>query len=196
MGWQGVIQDHGPDGPLWREAQFQVTVGQHQIEPFGTDVCLQGLHMIGHGIALRLPQLGGDIADIDLKSGGCLQSTGYVPHQQCVEIQARSDVLLLIDYETICLPHSSLRSKTFEYAGAARPVLALTRPGSLIDEFVHSTGIGLIAAPDDVNEIAQQLLRLYQGQYEVSRRNEQEIAKYTRRALTAQLAGILDSVAS
>jgi len=118
---------------------------------------------------------------------------GYVTHRQSVGYLLGADVLLLIIGSG---PGSEavFTGKIFEYLAAGKPILALVPPGVAAD-LVREAQAGVVVEPEDTQAIADQTAILYQ-QWRRSTltiaSNQEVIAHYDRRRLTADLAAILD----
>ena len=125
-----------------------------------------------------------------------VNKTDYMPHDEVVECQRQSQVLLLIINDT---PNSKmiLTGKFFEYLAARRPILCLGPPGGDAAIILRETQAGLLAGFGDVDMMKAHLLRFYndykKGMLEIRSR---EIEKYSRMALTAKLALVLDRITS
>lgn len=121
------------------------------------------------------------------------QIDGFIPRKEVARIQTEADVLLLfIDRDQT--EGGPMSGKVYEYTAARRPILALVPPNSAaIVNYLKATGAGIWAAIDDVDDIMSKLRLLYETRGSFLKRNEQEIAKYSRKALTEQLAEVLDS---
>ncbi len=90
---------------------------------------------------------------------GCLTFLGFVSHREAVQNIMRADVLLLL-----LLPENGvankfiLSSKTFEYIGSGRPIMAMVTEGDTAD-FLRKHHIGEIVNPTDVKAISGILYR-------------------------------------
>jgi hypothetical protein len=121
--------------------------------------------------------------------------TEYIPHNQIAREQQGAAVLLLLLNDT---PNAKgiLTGKLFEYLAAARPVLCVGPPDGDAAAILKETASGQCFNFTDANGIKQFLLEHYNswstGRYELPGR---EVESYSRRNLTARLAGILDEIA-
>ena len=84
---------------------------------------------------------------------GIVRIGGLLPRVQALAVQRRADVLLLV---TAPGQASVATGKLFEYLGAGRPILALTK-GTAAESIVRETEAGWTIAPDDVAEISSVL---------------------------------------
>jgi glycosyltransferase involved in cell wall biosynthesis len=132
----------------------------------------------------------------DYGLSGFVNKIDYMPHDQVVECQRQSQVLLLIINNT---PNSKmiLTGKFFEYLAAHRPILCLGPEDGDAARILHETKAGLLAGFEDVDLMKSHLLHLYEqyknGELFVQSR---EIEKYSRKALTGQLALVLQQISS
>ena len=124
-----------------------------------------------------------------------IQITGYVPHQSSISYLLQSDLQLLIIGS---LPGSQaiFTGKIFEYLASNKPILALAPPGAACDLILEARA-GEVVAPDDIDEIANQLCMFYTKWESGSLHLNSDLSviqRYDRRLLTQQLAGILDNL--
>jgi glycosyltransferase involved in cell wall biosynthesis len=110
---------------------------------------------------LRLHQLGRltpaeAAATAELSRAGVWRTHGTVDRPTCLAYERAADALLLV---TSGLRPSAAPGKLFEYLGAGRPILALTR-GSWAETIVERTGTGWVVPPDDPEAIARLLARV------------------------------------
>ena len=134
------------------------------------------------------------------KLGGAFLAPGMVPYKQSLGYQVSSTVLLLLEWG-----HQEsgdiYTGKLFEYLGARRPVLALTRDGSIVTDLLHESGAGEAVAMDNENwqdELEEVLSRWYRefvntGQVSYHG-SEKVIQRYTRRKVAGELAALLDKI--
>jgi glycosyltransferase involved in cell wall biosynthesis len=120
----------------------------------------------------------------------------YMPHDQVVECQRQSQVLLLIINNT---PNSKmiLTGKFFEYLAAGRPILCLGPEDGDAARILEETNAGLLAGYGDVKKMEAHVLRYYEEfKLDSLAVKSQHIAKYSRKSLTQQLAAVLDEISS
>ncbi len=123
--------------------------------------------------------------------------TLYRPHAESVVELLRADLLLLIVDEAK-ESGEIVPGKVFEYLGARRPILALA-PHGAVAELLHETQSGVVANPSDIASIKAAFVECYEKfgyRTQAFEPNEQAIRKYERRAITQQLAVLLDSLQS
>jgi len=118
-----------------------------------------------------------------------------VPHEQALEIQRRSQILLLFTWND---PREEgiVTGKIFEYLAARRPVLAIGRSGGTIQEILDETSAGCIAGNEQ--EIVTAVLGYY-DQYRMMQRvlysgNDSSIRNYSHQHMACRFATILDSI--
>ncbi len=126
--------------------------------------------------------------------GDSLNLITYLPHHDVVKIQQQSRLLLLVLNNTRTAK-GILTGKFFEYMSAKRPVLAIGPVDGDAAEIIRETNAGTIAGYGDEELLYAQVKDAYakfiDGKLEV---NSSGIEKYSRKALTGQLARILDSL--
>jgi glycosyltransferase involved in cell wall biosynthesis len=131
------------------------------------------------------------VADLIHAAGldGCVTVKGHVSHRESLTQMRRSAVLVHL---APCEP-LQISAKTFEYLGARRPILSLGRGAGA--DLVRRSGAGVVVDPDDLAGAKRALLALYAG-WKAGRawRPRIDPAIYERRALTAELAALLDAV--
>ena len=113
-----------------------------------------------------------------------------VAHSEIVKIQKSAQILVLIyGHQDIAYP-----GKLSEYLGARRPILAIGKRGSVIDELLRYTGAGVLCSNAD--EIKDVIQRWYSEWRELgvvrSKSLDKRIEEYSRRELTRRLSTVLD----
>lgn len=118
-----------------------------------------------------------------------------VPYHASLEYLQQSDLLLLLQPGT----KTQVPSKLFEYIGMKKPILAISPRDGATSVLVEREGLGTVADPDKVKEIAEGLLRLYrqwsQGLLSEAR-YERAYQKFNVQRMTADLAGMLNGLVS
>jgi glycosyltransferase involved in cell wall biosynthesis len=139
--------------------------------------------------------------DRDLASGSRVSSlvrfTGYVSHQESVDLVRTADLLFLPMHNLPPGKRSRIvPGKTYEYMASGRPILAAVPEGDARD-YLTRCGTGLICRPDDVSGMVGILDRVYtawkQGEPVVSP-DHSFIRQFERRNLTHALAQTLQRV--
>ncbi len=123
-----------------------------------------------------------------------LEQVGYVENHKALEHMRRAQVLLLIEKnseETKAI----IPGKLFEYLNAHRSIIALGPQGSDIEEIMKDTQAGEFFNYSQGSQLKTELKQLFakfhSGSLEASTQN---IEKYSRKALTAQMADLIKSL--
>lgn len=118
-----------------------------------------------------------------------------VPYHTSLQYLQRSDLLLLLQPGT----KTQVPSKLFEYIGMRKPILAISPRDGATSLLVEKEGLGMVADPDKVHEIAEGLLLLYQQWRQgllTEARYENAYQKFNVRRMTGELASLLNGLAS
>ena len=116
---------------------------------------------------------------------------GYVSHQEAVEHQRKSQVLLLIEINSNDTK-SIIPGKLFEYMVSERPILALGPEGSDFAEIITSTNTGVFFLYDELEQLKALLLNYYNLYKEQNLKvNAFGLQQYSRKSLTEQLVKII-----
>lgn len=128
---------------------------------------------------------------VPLVAQGIVKLWGHQPRAKALGFQHKADVLLLI---TAPDKASIATGKLFEYLAANKPILALTR-GTEAARIVRETGAGVVASPDNSNEIAAAISSFIQQERKTGNvRNESLIATFSRIEQMKQLAEKLKKI--
>ncbi|MCB9015595.1 MAG: glycosyltransferase family 4 protein [Lentimicrobiaceae bacterium] len=115
----------------------------------------------------------------------------YLPHNEVIKLQQQSQVLLLLINDT---PNAKviLPGKFFEYMAAHRPILCIGPADGDAASVISETKSGFVAEKDDVEAIRHAIKTLYKGFREGKPAIDSTgIEQFSRRALTARMAGLL-----
>jgi glycosyltransferase involved in cell wall biosynthesis len=82
---------------------------------------------------------------------------GHVPYEKSLLYLQQSDVLLLLQPGTT----TQIPSKLFDYIGMRKPILAISPCGGATYNMIVKECIGQVAQPDDVQEIADVIYKMY-----------------------------------
>ncbi|MGO8683966.1 MAG: glycosyltransferase [Thermoleophilia bacterium] len=126
----------------------------------------------------------------------CVTFAGYLPHRQAAERLSRADVAVAIVVDRPGARATAL-AKIFEYMGTGIPTLALVPPDGESARLIRAAAAGWIVAPHDVDAIRAQLVELAEAKQRGSLGvsiDAAVVARYDRRALTGELAAVLDEV--
>lgn len=118
---------------------------------------------------------------------------GYVSHSEALKLQHRSQVLLLVEINTV-ETKAIIPGKLFEYLAAKRPIIALGPKESDIEEIITETKSGKFFSYWDDDELKVEILQLYKefknGNLGIA---SEGIEKYSRRELTKQMAALIQN---
>jgi glycosyltransferase involved in cell wall biosynthesis len=123
-----------------------------------------------------------------------VQLLGFLPQAEALKQIEEADYLLVTMTDA-----SSLTGKIFEYLATGKPILAVARNGGEIARLLTETHAGWQADPDEPDTVRQLLLR---AAADVDRQGvdfhprQQEIQRYQRPRLTAQLAELIELAAA
>jgi glycosyltransferase involved in cell wall biosynthesis len=82
----------------------------------------------------------------------------HIPYKQSLEFLRQADMLLLLQPGTT----TQIPSKLFDYLGMRKPILAISPRHGATWNLVTEQGLGEVAPPDDIQEIAAAIDRFYQ----------------------------------
>lgn len=118
---------------------------------------------------------------------------GYVSHQEAVEHQRKSQVLLLIEINSEDTK-SIIPGKLFEYMVSERPIIALGPEGSDFAEIITSTNTGVFFLYDEKEKLKNVLLKYYElYKNEGLKVHAVGLQQYSRKNLTEKLASLVKS---
>lgn len=116
-----------------------------------------------------------------------------VSHTEAVQIEKKSNVLLLISHRG---PRGIASSKLYEYVGLRKPVLLCPAEGGVMQSTLEATGLGIMASTaEQVEQVLGRMMEdvLERGAVAVSP-NEGAIRALSRRGQAAVLARALDAL--
>jgi hypothetical protein len=120
-----------------------------------------------------------------------LDLIGYVPHEEAIKYQHKSQVLLLLEIDD---PKTKgiIPGKLFEYLQAKRPILAIGPKAWDVCKILDETSSGSCFVYPEKQKIKEKLLKFFQeyqtGNLQTSPNNNE---KYHRRNLTGELAKLI-----
>ena len=121
-----------------------------------------------------------------------VQNLGYVSHQEAIEHQRKSQVLLLIEINSSDTK-SIIPGKLFEYMVSERPIIAIGPEGSDFAEIITATNTGVFFTYDEKEKLKALLLKYYQEyQNQNLKVHAVGLQQYSRKSLTQQLVQILN----
>ncbi len=117
---------------------------------------------------------------------------GYISHTEALQLQRKSQVLLLIEIDSE-LTKAIIPGKLFEYLQAKRPILGIGPEGADFSIILKQTNAGVFFKYNQKAALKKQL-SYYFEEYLNQNLNcySTGIKKYTREALTKQLAKVLE----
>lgn len=116
---------------------------------------------------------------------------GYVSHQKAIELQYKSQVLLLIEIDSE-ITKAIIPGKIFEYIHTARPILAVGPKGADIERIITETKTGTFFNYQQKEKIKNEIILLYQKFQQVNLKvTPQNIEIYNRANLTKKLASLI-----
>jgi glycosyltransferase involved in cell wall biosynthesis len=128
----------------------------------------------------------------EFKLNDYVLNLGYVSHQEAVEHQRKSQVLLLIEINSEDTK-SIIPGKLFEYMVSERPIVAIGPEGSDFAEIITSTNTGVFFTYDEKEKLKALLLKYYQEfQNQNLKVHAVGLQQYSRKSLTEQLVQILN----
>ena len=124
-----------------------------------------------------------------------IESTGYLSHQEALQANVDANLLLLlVGDEPKFKPVYT--GKFFEYLRSGRPILALAPKDSAVDRVLRESGHGQAFLSTQIPKIKSMILQEYkkweQGEGQKPLRSP-VIKRFERKALTRQLAGVLEN---
>ena len=122
--------------------------------------------------------------------GNC-EILGYVSHSEALQLQNKSQVLLLVEINS-AETRAIIPGKLFEYLAAKRPIIALGPKESDIEKIIAETKSGKFFSYWDDDELKAEILQLYKGFKNGHLKVSSEgIEKYSRKELTKQMASLI-----
>lgn len=123
-----------------------------------------------------------------------LRDIGYVDHQKAVREQKNAS-LLILPLRKEPEYRATLPGKLFEYLASGRPVLGIGQTDGAMARIINSTKAGVVFDWNDRASIAKYIdycwERFKSGSLAADTEN---IEQYSRRALTARMAALMDSL--
>ena len=127
----------------------------------------------------------------EFKLNDYVLNLGYVSHQEAVEHQRKSQVLLLIEINSSATK-SIIPGKLFEYTISERPIMALGPKGSDFAEIITTTNTGVFFTYNEKEKLKALLLNYYElFQNNNLKVNAVGLQQYSRKSLTEKLSKLL-----
>ncbi|NAY91071.1 glycosyltransferase [Muricauda sp. JGD-17] len=150
----------------------------------------------GFGSALKIKLagvVGGETLSSleDFKLTPYLELMGYLSHDKVVEVQQKSQVLLLLEIDSE-ETQGIIPGKLFEYLNAKRPILAIGPKDWAAGTIIEETQSGTVCAQGDKDTIKTVLLDWF-ADYEEGKlqANSKHVDKYHRKKLTEALTNFI-----
>jgi glycosyltransferase involved in cell wall biosynthesis len=125
----------------------------------------------------------------------CVKINEPVSHKEIMEIQCKSDILLLLMWND---PNEkgNFPGKIYEYVGARRPILAIGTVDNVASEFIKKNNRGIVCYSEEEikNQLKEWVAEKQKGYIDSMPALTKEI--YTRKGQTKQLQSLLEEVKS
>lgn len=122
---------------------------------------------------------------------GFINNLGYVSHQEAVEHQRKSQVLLLIEIDSEDTK-SIIPGKVFEYIVSERPIVGIGPQGSDFAEIITSTNTGSFFTYSEKERLKATLLSYFELYLQNNLKSHAVgLQQYSRKNLTEKLAQLL-----
>jgi glycosyltransferase involved in cell wall biosynthesis len=124
---------------------------------------------------------------------------GYLPHTESIAL-VRSANLLFLPMQNLAPGRrsSTVPGKTYEYIASGRPILAAVPDGDARD-ILEAVGTARFCSPGDSAQIAHEIseeIDLWLAGVAPADPAPDVLARFERRYLTSELAGVLEAVAA
>ncbi len=163
---------------LWQVLQELVDADS----TFSSQLCIQLIGVVGVEVLDSLEHFG---------LMPFVDKMEYMPHEKVLEIQQRSQVLLLLEIDSF-ETKGIIPGKLFEYFNAARPILAIGPKDWEAGAMVRDTNSGEVFEHRDLENIKTVLLDWFSKyQNHTLANNPEHIQGYHRRVLTESLANYI-----
>lgn len=120
-----------------------------------------------------------------------LKLKGYVSHNEALELQRKSQLLLLIEIDSE-ETRGIIAGKLYEYMAAKRPILAIGPESWDVERIISETGTGKVFSYRAGQELKEYLMQAYK-EYKAGNLKSKatNIEQYSRRNLTGKLAKLI-----
>jgi glycosyltransferase involved in cell wall biosynthesis len=138
------------------------------------------------------PSVKNEISKFQLENN--VEVVNYVPHNEVVEFQRKSQVLLLL-VNNVPSAKGIITGKIFEYLMAKRPILAIAPTNGDLAEIINQTNSGVVIDFDQRVLLKKAILELYtlykNGNCTVKSHN---IEQFHRKQLTKKVAELIHNI--
>jgi glycosyltransferase involved in cell wall biosynthesis len=153
-----------------------------EVPDFATDFELKLIGTVSNDILL-------DIHRYDLDP--YLNFMGYLPHHEAILHQKQSQVLLLIEINSV-ETKGIIPGKVFEYMVSGRPIIGIGPTGSDFAQILDETKTGVFIDYSEKEKLKQTILDYHQQYHDGNLSVDAAgIEQYSRKNLTARLAALL-----
>jgi hypothetical protein len=120
-----------------------------------------------------------------------VRKVDYMPHNEVIEEQQRSRLLLLLVNDTKN-SKGILTGKFFEYMASGSPILAIGPVDGELAKIMNETQCGSMSGFADELSLETNILAYFNGA--AQKLNAEEVKKYDRKELTKQLCELLTTM--
>lgn len=121
-----------------------------------------------------------------------VNNPGYLPHKEAIAQQRSSQVLLLIEINSL-RTRSIIPGKLFEYMVSGRPILAIGPNGSDFAEIIERTNTGVFIDYGGKDLLKEKIIEMYENFLEGNLKvHPIGLEQYSRRNLTKKLSELLN----
>jgi len=125
---------------------------------------------------------------------GNVEYINYVPHNEVLEYQKKSQVLLLV-VNNVPSAKGIITGKIFEYLNSNRPILAIAPEDGDLARIIENTNAGIVVGFENKKILKKNILDLYQLYKKDSLKvNSKNIEQYHRKELTKQMSELIFSL--
>lgn len=175
-----LLSERNPD-ILWKVLSELVC----ENKDFAANFKLQLAGVVSEDVLLRIQHYG-------LKD--YVRNFGYVSHEKSIALQKNSQVLLLIEIDSI-ETRAIIPGKLFEYMASQRPILALGPKESDVAPLIESTKTGSFFDYFQEKEMKKEILNWFERYKNNSLvLHSQGVEAYSRKNLTKQLVAVLNNL--
>jgi glycosyltransferase involved in cell wall biosynthesis len=119
---------------------------------------------------------------------------GYVSHQEAITHQKKSQVLLLVEINSM-QTISIIPGKLFEYMVSERPIIAIGPRGSEFADIISETNTGAFFDYEEKDKLKNTILDYFKAFSEGNlRSNPVGLEQYSRRSLTRKLSELIHKI--
>ncbi|WP_338733743.1 glycosyltransferase family 4 protein [Mangrovimonas cancribranchiae] len=143
------------------------------------------LTLVGH--------VGGEVLESIHKNNlsNYLNNIGYIKHKQSITYQKKSQVLLLLEIDSV-ETEAIIPGKLFEYLATQRPIVAIGPKQSDVKTILKETHAGKYFSYEDYNVLKKTILEYYKAFKENKlQAHSMHTEKYSRKALTKTLSELI-----